>query len=173
MWTSFLSCMCVNKSHLNKECTVKCSQVSYFVTFYNSSHTSTKYFSRAEILYLGQRSPVHASTANVNVLPVHHPKGGKQSSSGEGCHVDVVNFCIWERPSHVGNGWGTVKCSTLTRDLSVIQLWHKQYCTFVMLWPCVYPWGTGAAKSPKTYTSLWQTDACVCDLTLFASRELL
>lgn len=50
-----------------------------------------------EILYLGQRFPVHAGTANVNVLPVHYPKWGKQSSSGEGRHVDVVHFCIWGR----------------------------------------------------------------------------
>lgn len=47
-----------------------------------------------EIRYLGQRLPTHAATSDVNVLPIHHPKRGQESSSGEGGHVDVAHFCI-------------------------------------------------------------------------------
>lgn len=42
--------------------------------------------------YGGQRSPVHAGAADVEMLPVDNPERRLEEASGEGCHVHLVNL---------------------------------------------------------------------------------
>lgn len=46
--------------------------------------------------YLGQWPPVHVSAPDINVLPIHYPEWGTESSSCKGCHINKVNLRIWE-----------------------------------------------------------------------------
>lgn len=45
--------------------------------------------------YCGQRSPVHAGAADVDVSPVDHPEGGEQVAFGQRCHVHIVDLSIY------------------------------------------------------------------------------
>lgn len=61
-----------------------------------------------EVHYRGQRSPVHAGTADVDVLPVHNPEGGQQLPIGQDSHVQVVDIRTCQDKSltaYSNRGW--------------------------------------------------------------------